>query len=288
MTPSFDRFVAMDWSGSNARRYNGIAIAVCRPGASAPKLVRPTSGSWSRTAVAEWLNSEIASGARLLVGFDFAFGFPYLPKEGYLGGRAGKVRTIFELWRLIDTLSRDDADFGCAGMVATHLDLFWTAGPRPTGWIQRKRVAEHACGAATRTHPESLYKLLHSKQVGKASMTGIRVLNNVRRRHPGRFAIWPFEAPSQSIAVEIFPTLFREDALGSTAKIRTWSGLNEALAHYGSRAMERANGTLTDHDSDALLSAAALRSLGADHRQWTPPAERRIAREGWIFGVGAA
>jgi hypothetical protein len=88
--------------------------------------------------------------------------------------------------------------------------------------------------------------------------------------------------------VEIYPTLFRKDALGSTAKIRNWSRLNEALEHYGSRTMARPKCALTDHGSDALLSAAALRSLGDDRRQWTPPAERRIAREGWIFGVVAA
>lgn len=283
--PVFDRFVAMDWSGSRARRYDGIAVAACAPGRGAPRLVEPKERTWSRTAVVDWLDREVAQGTRMLVGLDFAFSFPF-EADGYLAGRLPAARDVFALWRTIDAMSCDDRDFGCAGMVAAHAPLFWTAGPRPADWIERRRLAERACGAATKTYPESLYKLLHSKQVGKASMTGIRVLNEVRRRHPGRFTIWPFERPAGSVAVEIYPTLFRKQALGGTAKIRTRAALNTALTVFGSRLNSGADSeVLRDHDTDALLSAAALRAVAADPKLWAVPPHAGVAQEGWIFGV---
>ena len=39
---------------------------------------------------------------RLLIGLDFAFGFPFEGKDvGYLGGRARQVDSVFSLWELI-------------------------------------------------------------------------------------------------------------------------------------------------------------------------------------------
>ena len=286
MTPTFDRFVAMDWSGSKSRRYSGISIAVCDAGRGAPKLVAPAGGIWTRSAVADWLTGEVGRGTRLLAGFDFGFSFPFEDGLGYLAGRMAEAMDVFALWDGIDALSRDDPDFGCAGMVAAHAELFWTEGTHPANWVERRRLAEGACGAATRTYPESLYKLLHSKQVGKASMTGIRVLNEVRRRQGGRFSIWPFEMPAASVAVEIYPTLFRKQALGSTAKIRCRADLNRALRAFNvCPTSGHPDDVLTDHDTDALLSAAALRHIAPTPSLWGRPTDPRVLREGWIFGV---
>ena len=40
MTPHFDAFVAIDWSGAKGRRHKGIAIAEARHDA-APRLKKP-------------------------------------------------------------------------------------------------------------------------------------------------------------------------------------------------------------------------------------------------------
>ena len=280
---SFDAFIAIDWSGNKQPRYKGISVARCEPGRGGPSLTRSRSGQWTRTEIVEWLDHEISSGKRLLIGFDFAFGFPYEPKLGYLGGRARKIESIFALWDLIDGASCDDADFGCSGMVAAYSSLFWTTGPRPARWIERKRLAERACAGATETYPESLYKLLYSKQVGKASMTGIRVLNELRRRHPGRFSVWPFDKPDGSVAVEIYPTLFRKRATDIVKKIKDSQVLNDALQKLGSRAAEGVAGAISDHDGDALISAAGLREMAGRPEVWRAPPS--VRREGWIFGV---
>jgi hypothetical protein len=281
---TFDAFIAIDWSGGKAP-YNGISVARCPAGSGGPRLVAPGATHWTRTTIAEWLVREIASGQRLLIGFDFAFGLPYEDKHGYLGGLAGRIDNIFDLWAMVERTSESDSDYGCGRFVAhpIYAPLFWTRGPKPATWIERRRQAERACGTCTGTYPESLYKLLGPKQVGKASLTGMRVLNRVRAATNGAAAVWPFERGGDSVLVEIYPTLFRKQATSSVAKIKATAVLDEALSHFGARKAKVAPGTLSDHDSDALISAAGLRALVQRQQMWDAPAS--VRREGWIFGV---
>ena len=284
----FDSFIAIDWSGA-ARAYKGIAVAVCRGEHAAPSLVRARGAYWRREEIAEWLKERVRANERLLIGFDFAFGFPY-EGTGYLGGRAEGVDDIFALWALIEARSANDADFGCSRFVddPQFAQLFWKEGPKPKGWIERKRRAEYACAAATKTRPDTLYKLLHSKQVGKASITGMRVLNHLHTATGRSVAIWPFETPRTSTIVEIYPTMFRKLATGSIAKLRSVAGLNSALSAFDSSPFSVAEGIeVSDHETDALISAAGLRCIARSPAVWTRAELTlpQIRREGWIFGV---
>jgi hypothetical protein len=283
---NFDAFIAIDWSGA-VGWYTGIAVAICGPGRAAPRLVRPARTRWSRQEIAEWLEKRLGDGKRLLIGFDFAFGFPF-EKCGYLGGQAKEIKDIFGLWAFIEERCAAESDFGCRPFVE-HPDLaplFWKEGPRPGMWVERKRLAEHACAETTKTRPDTLYKLLHSKQVGKASITGMRVLNYLHACRKHCVAIWPFETPRASAIVEIYPTMFRKLATGSIAKLRSRADLNRALVNLNSRPMIQ-TGHFSDHDTDALISAAGLRSIAHDPNMWSRPeiASARVRREGWIFGV---
>src|SRR5262245_12703573 len=127
IVPEFDAFVAIDWSGA-AKNYNGIAIAICRNGKTAPRLVHPRGKRWTRTEAAQWLNNLLTKGDRFLIGFDFAFGFPFESECGYQGGQARDVDDIFGLWSLIEHKSGDAADFGCHSFVndSDYSPLFWT------------------------------------------------------------------------------------------------------------------------------------------------------------------
>jgi hypothetical protein len=283
--PEFDTFIAIDWSGA-ARNYNGIAVAMCRSGRAAPKLI---GARWRRRDVSDWLKAQLDKPQRLLIGFDFAFGFPFEPGCGYLGGKAPGVDDIFALWSLIEARSSGDDDFGCSRFVShpDYAGLFWTAGTKPDSWIERKRRTEHVCAETTQTRPDTLYKLLHSKQVGKASITGMRVLHDLRASGR-RVSIWPFETVQNSAVVEIYPTMFRRRATGSVAKIKSPAILNAALAALGSRQLSEVPRALSDHDTDALISAVGLRSLAGSPGIWTPAESKSpcVQREGWIFGTG--
>jgi len=283
---TFDSYIAIDWSGADGP-YTGIAVARCEPGRRAPQLVRPRAGRWTRTAIAAWLDRELASGRRLLVGFDFAFGMPFEPGLGYLAGAAGGCTDAFALWELIEAASAGAPDFGCAPMIldSRFAPAYWRAGKQPAAWVLRQRRSEIACAAATRTRPECVFKLIGAKQVGKASLTGIRVLRDVRSRHRDRAAVWPYEpVGDKSALVEIYPTLFRKATAGGLAKLRTREQLNAALKGFGSRGVRQDQ--LTDHDTDALISAAGLRHFTAErHYRLDATGDQRVRREGWIFGV---
>lgn len=276
----FDAFIAIDWSGAQGK-YDGIAVARALPGASAPRLVRPKGGRWTRSEVAAWLGRELTVGKKLLAGWDFAFSLPFEPGLGYLGGQAKEACDAVALWALLDETSCNDVDFGCAGIVADprFRSLFWLKGKQPKGWVLRQRRAELDCASSTGTRPETIFKFIGAKQVGKASLTGMRVINHLRRVHADYLSVWPFEAAKGSVLVEIYPTLFRKQAAGGLAKLRTRADLNQALKRLGSRGV--AAGKYSDHDTDALISAAGLRATAWDF----PSVDDRIRREGWIFGV---
>jgi len=284
---SFDEFVAIDWSGARGK-YQGIAVATCAAGNDGPTLVKSAGTRWTRHEIAEWLVAKLGGATRVLVGLDFAFGFPYEEGCGYLAGSTA-INDIFQLWSLIDEKSGADPDFGCSAFVdhPDHAHLFWRTSRAPARWENRKRRTELVCAELTRTRPDTVYKLIGPKQVGKASITGMRVLKVVRSR-ARNVAVWPFEPISRSALVEIYPTLFRMHAMSDIAKVRTWSALNDALKQLGCRtAGTRPCRRPTDHETDALISAAGLRAFSSNPKLWAPDEIRspRVRREGWIFGV---
>jgi hypothetical protein len=287
--PAFDTFLAIDWSGARSP-YRGIAVAKCMRGKSAPQLVSSTvNARWTRTEIANWLCDELKRGRRMLIGMDFAFGFPFEAKVGYFHGGNDRQETVFDLWKFIDDSSGDEPDFGCDAFTCDPRfeALFWKSGRLPEGWVARKRRTELACAETTNTRPETVYKLIGSKQVGKASLTGIRVLHYVRRIRKAEVSFWPFENSRGSTITEIYPTLFRKAATGSLAKLRSVRDLSKALAAFGSEAMPRITPKLSDHETDALISAAGLRCLAGKRATWwhSELASEQVQREGWIFGV---
>jgi len=285
--PAFPRFIAIDWSGARGKRYAGIAVAECRDGDSAPALVDGPGGWWSRTAVFGWLRSELAREPAL-VGIDCAFSLPFaMAARGFPGREA----TVFDLWDAVEEVCAGEPDFG-GGPFAVHPlhgAGFWHGGPQPDWYKDPHRATEWACRADGLGHPQSPYKLIGSRQVGKGALAGMRVLRALRAALPERLAVWPFEdpVPGGSVMVEIYPRLFLKHTGFGQRKIRDAAELDEALHRLGSRPLER-TGAISDHDSDALVSAAGLRRLADIPRAWTPPGLDGTARrqEGWIFGVG--
>ncbi|BAI75997.1 hypothetical protein AZL_d01710 (plasmid) [Azospirillum sp. B510] len=290
--PAFGRFIAIDWSGARGRRYAGIAVAECPAGDAAPRLVEGPGGWWSRTAVFDWLRVELAREPALagptLVGIDCAFSLPFAVAAR---GFPGREATVFDLWDAVEEVCARESDFG-GGPFASHPLHglgFWHGGPQPDWYEDPHRATEWACRADGLGHPQSPYKLIGSRQVGKGALAGMRVLRALRATLPGRLAVWPFDevAPGTSAMVEIYPRLFLKHTGFGQRKIRDGAELDWALRRLGSLPSQR-TGMVSDHDSDALVSAAGLRWLAGTPRAWAPPELDDTARrqEGWIFGVG--
>ena len=269
----FDGFVAIDWSGAAGKGYRGIAVAQCRPGRGAPRLVAPPQAAWTRSDVFHWLTRQTRK-RRLLVGIDMAFALPapFEPPPAQ--------------WARIEAFCHGDADF--AGQRVALADArFWRSGTRPANWIEHQRPAELACIEQGLGHPQTPLKLIGARQVGLGTLAGARLLHRLRSEQPQHWLIWPFDGQPQdddarSVCVEMYPRLFIRHAGGGNAKLRDVAALATAL-----RAFDSAAPRLTyvdDHQADALVSAAGLRHDADRESLWRAGIGQR---HGWIFGVPA-
>ncbi|CAO3446962.1 FIG00636030: hypothetical protein [Azospirillum argentinense] len=285
--PAFSRFIAIDWSGAAGKRYAGVAVAEC--GAEGPpRIVAPTERQWSRTAVFDWLLDGLERGPAL-VGIDCAFSLPFDVAQRYFPDP--DAATVFDLWDRVEAVAGAEPDF-VGGSFAAHPDYgadFWRAGMQPDWYRDPHRLTERVCRADGYGSPQSPYKLIGAKQVGKGGLAGMRMLRALKQAAPERMAVWPFDAPGpgRTVFCEIYPRLFLIRAGFGLRKIRDGAAVNAALAVLGAPPAGL-SGAVTDHDADALVSAAGLRWLAGRQAVWSPPAMDARARrqEGWIFGVG--
>jgi hypothetical protein len=280
----FEEFWAIDWSGARGV-YRGVAVARCVPDDSAPQLLSPPDGAahWTRGAVCAALSARFAARARLLVGFDFAFGIAG-------GGRSMAAASRAALWHRVDRNCRAPDFYAGEFVAAAPAGRFWRRGKRPDDWDPAFRLTDLRCAEAFGATPESVFKLIGPRQVGMAALAGMRLLHALVGAHRGTIEVWPDRVPRASgRIVEIFPTIFRRLGLGTAAKIRTADALAAALSRFGSRAPRLGSDPLSDDATDAIVSAAAMRAIVARDgaAAFAHPRDPRVRREGWIFGVPA-
>lgn len=289
MNPSrFRHFAAVDWSGAAGERHRGIAVALCTGRAQAPELVRP-GHRWSRPEVLDWLLGELPPDT--LVGFDMGISLAFADRAAFFPGWDESPGDARQLWARIEAFCQGDPHFEVTSFVdhpqvARHFrrhggregDLF--GGGR--GRFRVTELAQQAMGCK----PYSNFNLVGAAQVGKSSLSGMRLLH----RLVGNLPVWPIDPlPAQgSAVVEIYTTIAAMSAgrSASRSKMRTHAELDAALAMLGSDPVG-GTGAIADHASDALLTAAWLRTAAHDPRLWSPRGlTPDIARtEGWTFGA---
>ena len=279
----FEAYVAIDWSGAKGRRHKGIAIAEAR-GSAAPRLIRPNH-VWWRQDVLRWLLQRSAKEPTLF-GFDFSFAPPIVERGEYLPGEPDVPRTAREFWAYVDKLSTDE-DLGAASFLEeVHRRHFYfgIADGVKAGFMHF-RQCDARLNAQGGRKTASAYDAIGAAQVAKASFSGMRFLH----RLDGKVAIWPMDAlPAHgSAVVEIYTRIYLRRAGMSGAKLRSRSELNHALNALGSPP-SHLRFEPSDHQTDALVTAAGMRQLARDEpRAFDPEGlTPHIARtEGWTFGV---
>ena len=283
MTPRFERFAAIDWSGAKGKRHKGIAVAICGSGNGAPALVRP-GHVWSRTELLDWL-IVAADEAPTLFGFDFSFAPPIAVRGEYLPGEPGVPADAKAFWAYVEGACEDE-DLGAATFLETRhrRHFYFGAVDGVKRDFLHHRVCEHAFNATGGGKASTLYDAIGAAQVAKASLAGMRLLY----RLGGRVPIWPMDALPQrgSLVVEIYTRIFIRLAGLGGGKVRTLQQLNAALRALGSRTT-RLNREPSDHETDVLIAAAGLRAIAGSPPHWNPAGlTTEIARtEGWTFGV---
>ena len=283
MTPHFDAFVAIDWSGAKGRKHKGIAIAEAR-GDAPPRLVRP-GHVWSREEVLHWLLKR-ASKEPTLFGFDFSFAPPLIERGEYLVGEPNVPKTAREFWAYVEAKC-DDADLGAASFLETahRRHFYFGIADGVKADFVRFRQCDARLNAQGGRKTASAYDAIGAAQVAKASFSGMRLLHRI----DGKVAIFPMDPMprSGSAVVEIYTRIYLRRAGMTGTKLRTCAALNAALAGLGSRPV-RLSFEPNDHQTDALVTAAGMRALATTEPQaFTPEGlTPEIARtEGWTFGV---
>lgn len=289
MTGRFTHFLAADWSGAAGERHKGIALAIARNDGAAPCLLTPPRGGWSRGEALAVLADH--AGEAALIGVDLGISLPFADHGAFLPGWEASPPDARSLWALIDEICADDPHLG-AGSFVDHPEIAayfrrhgGREGARFGGGRGRLRVTEHA-QAQMGLSPYSNFNLVGAAQVGKSSLTGMRMLNRLAQS----LAIWPIDPlPAHgAVLCEIYTSLAAQEAGRSAgrAKMRHMDDLNAALAALGSAPVEQA-GAIDDHSADALLTAVWLACAHGEQARWQPPGlTPQIARtEGWTFGA---
>lgn len=285
----FTHFLAVDWSGAAGERHKGIALALADSAGGPPTLITPPRGGWSRPEVLGVIAGY--AGEAALIGVDLGISLPFADHGAFLPGWANSPADARSLWALIDEVCAHDPHLGAASFV-DHPDIAayfrrhgGREGARFGGGRGRLRVTEHA-QARMGLSPYSNFNLVGAAQVGKSSLTGMRVLN----RLADKLAVWPIDPlPEQgAVLCEIYTSLAAIEAGRSAgrSKMRHIDDLNAALSVLGSPPVAR-SGAIDDHSADALLTAVWLRKVHRDQARWQPQGLTPvIARtEGWTFGA---
>lgn len=292
----FRHFAAIDWSGAVGAHQRGIAIALCDNGDhghAAPQIVRP-GHVWTRADALAWLRDELPHDT--LVGMDLGIALPFADTGAYFPGWDHSPADARALWEMVDQIASADPH-GAVTSFVDHPEIarhFRRHGGRQgdmfTPGRGRMRVTERA-QEAMGCKPYSNFNLIGAAQVGKSSLTGMRVLHRLNRKIP----VWPIDVgladplpPHGSMICEIYTTIAAMAAGRSAArsKIRTAHELDTALAMLDLQPCGY-DGPIDDHRSDAIITAAWLRRAAHDRALWHPATmtEKIAVTEGWTFGA---
>jgi len=283
---NFDTFIGIDWSGAKSPIHTkSIAVAKCTRGNNAPDLLR---NKWSRKKIFEYIQ---ALKGRTLIGIDANFGYAQEIGIKQLGNRYN----YNDLWCAVEKKSAQEDNFFASGFWEAYPEYFWTHGKMPPNMQFPKRQTETLCAAQGYGNPESPFKLIGAKQVGKGGLSAMRMAYALKREMGDQVCIWPFEHSiantAKTVITEIFPRQFLMRSGHGRTKVKTQEALNAALKTLGCKNRYETN-WFSDHDSDAIVSAAGLRMLCGNENDIPniiadPPQMNTAARtrEGWVFGV---
>lgn len=290
----FTHFLAVDWSGAKGARQKGIALAVALADGGPPVLVAPPDPKgWARAEVLALLCDLPGT---TLVGLDLGISLPHADAGAFFPGWDASPPDARGLWALIDGLCADHPHLEAGGFLAhPEAARYFRHGaglegdrfllPDAATREGRFRLAE-AAQRAQGVRPVSNFNLVGAAQVGKSSLTGMRMLHRLGPRVP----VWPVDPlPEEgSVVTEIYTSIAARlgGVTGAATKLRTYEALNDALDLIGSPPVA-GEGAIDDHSSDALLTAAWLRRVHGIADLWHPPAlTPAVARtEGWTFGA---
>ena len=283
----FDKFIGIDWSGDKNNFQKGISVAECIKGNKVPQIVKPSDHKyWTRTTLIEWLDKEIKS-QRNLIGFDFAFSYPFYDRCSYFPGIKDSPINSEKLWKLIEDNNTNVKNFygGEIWTSKTYGNFFNSPKLKGSHFASRRRCTERFAKKKILS-PSPTFNCVGPGAVGTGTLAGMRILNLLKNKT----IIWPFDElnfSTKTVVVEIFPSYyFRLSKIKPEKKMGyTIENINKSLEFFNSKPLKKDQiiGGPDQDDADSIISSAALRFLSTDNKIWNVP--NSSIKEGWIFGV---
>lgn len=215
----FDTIVIVDWSGGNDRgaqpKADAIWAAVVRPAADAQTTYLRNRQD-AEQYLEELITHERTHGRRVLIGFDFPFGYP----QGFgtaLTGSDDPLAVLDWFAARVEDSPKTNNRFDLAGEINRSLGEgkgpFWAnalgrdvagLGRTKQGYEnpfpERRACEEMAKGSFT------CWQLAGAGAVGSQTIMGLPVLARLRLKFGAR--VWPFEALDSDVAlIEVWPSL---------------------------------------------------------------------------------
>ncbi|WP_339762795.1 gephyrin-like molybdotransferase Glp [uncultured Sulfitobacter sp.] len=267
----FDTFVVIDWSGGNdtgaSPRKDAIWAGVTRNGQDQDPVYlrnRTVAEAW----IVDLIRAELEAERRVMIGFDFPFGYP----AGFAEALTGYTDPLV-LWDWFEARIEDSPETNNRFDLAAEMNLglgdgvgpFWFNGlpnrdipgllRRKEGYanpFSEKRQAETRAKGAF-----SCWQMGGAGAVGSQVFMGLPVLSRLRKRFHGEINVWPFEQIKRPVAfVEVWPSLTVGNAPDET--------INDA---WQVQELARQMSGLSDEALAEMLEVYA-------------------PEEGWIFGLG--
>ncbi len=188
----WEHFLAVDWSGAKGERHHGIALAIAEADGGPPVLVKPPERGWSRTEVMVLLRDELP--ANTLVGVDLGISLPFNDCGAFFPGWDASPRNAKKLWALIDEICADDPYLGAHSFLEhPEASRYFRHGKDnegdrfhlPDAISREGRFREAEIGQRRqKCRPVSNFNLVGAAQVGKSSLTGMRMLHHLQGHLP--------------------------------------------------------------------------------------------------------
>ena len=231
MTARFDHYVIVDWSAANQPKQGRDSIWICHRGPDGEQCDNPPTRHLAALRLAEILTAATAAGERVLLGFDFPFGYPagFAARLG-LDGAPWRA-----LWDEIAATLHDGSDnrndrfllgaelnrrvsggrfpfWGCpARFDHDHLGPKHHDRHGGEGLAEKRLIDEWMVGA------QPCWKLAYTGSVGSQALTGIPVVRRLRDdpRWAATARVWPFETglslpdAARIVFAEVWPSWWR-------------------------------------------------------------------------------
>jgi precorrin-8X/cobalt-precorrin-8 methylmutase len=287
----FDSIVIVDWSAANVPRVGRDSIWICRRRGGAETVVNPPTRHLAKALLLDWLAAARAKGERVLLGFDFPFGYP--------AGFAARLGLCGAPWRAVwdeiaGLITDDERNRNNRFEAAAVLNRRVSGAPFPFWGCPAASARPHLGGRHHRGHErgglaerrlvdlyipsaQPCWKLLGIGSVGGQALTGIPVARALRDdpRWCRHAQVWPFEtglcAPSgvPLVMAEVYPSLWAVSPAPGEPKDRAQV---RAVAQF-----------LAARDL-----AGELEALFAGDPGLSPEQRRRVeTEEAWTLGVTA-